>query len=100
MIKISRSPDTGHISIPPAALEAGALATLEELDAIAGLIGATRVDGELSPEQQEFFRRIARAAFEAMVAAWPGMKMTPYWEHMTHKRHVEMILPLTENPSD
>lgn len=62
------------ITIPPAALEAGALATLEELDAIAGLIGATRVDGELTPEQQEFFRRIARTAFLAMIEAWQGME--------------------------
>lgn len=31
------------------------------------------------------------------INAWPGIKLTPYWEHMTHKRRVEMILPLTEN---
>lgn len=40
------------------------------------------------------------AAFLAMIEAWPGMKMTPYWEHMTHKRHVEMILPLPKEPSN
>ena len=80
-----------NITIPPAALEAGALATLEELDAIAGMIGATRVEGELTPEQQEFFRRIARAAFEAMVEAWPGMQRRIYVEQA-------LILPLTEAP--
>ena len=76
------------IHIPPAALEAGALATLEELDAIAGLIGATRVDGELTPEQQEFFRRIARAAFVAMVKAWPK------WLDMDADPGAALILPL------
>lgn len=35
-------------------------------------------------------------AIAAMLNAWPGMKLTPYWEHMTHKRHVEMTLPLPE----
>ena len=85
------------IHIPPAALEAGALATLEELDAIAGLIGATRVDGELTPEQQEFFRRIARAAFVAMVGAWEGMH-THEWQRpwLGGMSGTDLILPLTE----
>ena len=82
------------INIPPAALEAGARATLEELDAIAGLIGATRVDGELTPEQQEFFRRIARAAFVAMVEAWPK------WLDMDTDPGAALILPLMENHDD
>lgn len=70
------------VAIPPAALEA--------------------MKQELYPhlftESDDMAREIARAAFEAMIGAWPGMRMSPYWEHMTHKRHVEMILPLTENP--
>ena len=88
-----------NITIPPAALEAGALATLEELDAIAGMIGATRVEGELTPEQQEFFRRIARAAFLAMIEAWPGS-----WNEQVNGSKVlfdetpNLILPLTEAP--
>lgn len=86
-----------NIHIPPAALEAGALATLEELDAIAGLIGATRVDGELSPEQQEFFRRIARAAFLAMIEAWPGMAT---YSAGINGPYPYLILPLTETQED
>lgn len=86
------------ITIPPAALQAGALATLEELDAIAGLIGATRVDGELTPEQQEFFRRIARAALLAMIEAWPGMEFAE--GVYCGKPYNDLILPLTENPDD
>lgn len=89
------------IKIPPAALEAGALATLEELDAIAGMIGATRVEGELTPEQQEFFRQIARAAFVAIVEAWPGMH-THEWQRpwLGGMSGIDLILPLTENPDD
>ena len=86
------------ITIPPAALEAGALATLEELDAIAGLIGATRVDGELTPEQQEFFRRIARAAFLAMIEAWPGMYIGT--DYLTADTQIKLPLPPQENSDD
>lgn len=90
------------IHIPPAALEAGALATLEELDAIAGLIGATRVDGELTPEQQEFFRRIARAAFLVMIEAWPGMEYVfrqPARYSVCYSKPA-IILPLPQEASD
>lgn len=86
------------IKIPPAALEAGALATLEELDAIAGMIGATRVEGELTPEQQEFFRQIARAAFVAMVENWPEMREG--WTGVATTATPALILPIIENPDD
>lgn len=82
------------INIPPAALEAGARATLEELDAIAGLIGATRVDGELTPEQQEFFRRIARAAFEAMVKNWDGAFKNRSGDYVMFHLSDALILPV------
>lgn len=78
-----------HITIPPAALEAGA----KELCAREEWVIPW---DELEEYDRDFYRDNARAAFEAMVAAWPGMKMTPYWEHMTHKRHVEMILPIAQ----
>jgi len=35
----------------------------------------------------------ARAAIAAALAAWPGMQQRPYWDLMTHARHVEIILP-------
>ena len=61
------------IIIPPAALEAGAVALLEQLDAIADEDGLVREREELTPEEQELFRRVARAACLAMIEAWPGM---------------------------
>ena len=82
-----------NITIPPDALEKGALATLEELDAIAGMIGAPRVEGELTPEQQEFFRRIARACFLAMIEAWPDAGMSQFHEDA-------IILPLPQEKTD
>jgi hypothetical protein len=37
-----------------------------------------------------------RAAFLAMIEAWPGARERPHWDLMTNTRHVEIILPLTE----
>lgn len=39
-----------------------------------------------------------RAACIAMLRNWPGMKLNPSWELRTHKRSVEMILPMSEPP--
>ena len=83
------------ITIPPEVVEAAARAAyyvFTEID-----IG----DGEdhwerLLPRFRAEYREQARAALLAGLRAWPGMKLTPYWEHMTHKRHVEMTLPLPQ----
>lgn len=32
------------------------------------------------------------------INAWPGMKLNPSWELRTHKRNVEVILPLSKEP--
>ena len=42
----------------------------------------------------------ARAALRAALAAWPGMRQRPSWELRTHKRSVEIILPLQEARDD
>ena len=63
------------ITIPPAALEAGARAIGEE----------TYISNK------ETQKAAARAAFEAMVGAWPGAGVEG---HITP----HLILPLTENP--
>lgn len=79
------------LTIPPAALEAGARAIhrfwFEDW--------AIRWD-DLEPYDKDRFRTDARATFTAMVEHWPGMKMTPWWEFTTHKKRVDLILPLPE----
>ena len=37
---------------------------------------------------------LARAAFLAMLRAWPGMRERPFWDFMTGARHIEIILPI------
>ena len=36
----------------------------------------------------------ATAALDAAFAAWEGMKLEPWWEFTTHKKRVNIILPL------
>lgn len=62
-----------RITIPPAALEAGREAFLE---------------CDVNPSYS--FDDVLRAAFEAMVVAWPRMQ---------HDNYV-IVLPLTENPDE
>lgn len=81
------------IHIPPAALEAGARA-----------LAAVRMPNytwdDLDREMHDYLRGDARAAFLAMIAAWEGMKLTPWWEFTTHKRRVDLILPLPQETPD
>ena len=69
------------ITIPPEALEAGALAYRAQ---------------HISVSHEDAIR----AAFLAMLKAWPGMKLTPWWEFTTHKRRVDLILPLPQETPD
>lgn len=73
------------IHIPPAALEAGARA-----------ICAGNKWGEPCATPCSDCLPEARAAFLAIVEAWEGMKLTPWWEFTTHKRRVDLVLPLPE----
>ena len=82
------------IHIPPAALEAGAV-----------MIYAADHSGQRLADASELTRRIyieaARAAFEAMVAAWPGMDtiMLPRMMQPGHFVPQDYIrLSLMENP--
>ena len=80
------------ITIPPAALEAAARK-------IAAVKMKLSNDGKHLPD--DLWKQClleARAACLAMLKAWPGMKLNPSWELRTHKRSVEMILPVSEPP--
>ena len=71
------------ITIPPEALEAAATA----LHDTAG-----------TADWDSMWDEMARAACIAMLQSWPGMKLNPSWELRTHKRSVEMILPVSDPP--
>ena len=67
------------ITIPPAALEAGARAIAESLRT-----------ARLTTEAQDGYKPEARAACTAMIKAWPGMQ---------HDNYV-IVLPLPQEASD
>ena len=73
-----------NITIPPAALEAGARAIAESLRT-----------ARLTTEAQDGYRPEARAAFLAMLNAWPGMT---YIE--PDLANGIIILPLPQEASD
>lgn len=80
------------ITIPPAALEAGARAAMDD----AGWHWDSADEA-----RRDIWRRTARAACLAMLEAWPGARERPFWDLMTNARHAEIILPLPqENPDD
>ena len=71
-------------NIPPEALEAGARALAR--------YNCEQWDND--PDRwSAYFTDEARAACLAMLEAWPGMRQRPFWDLMTHARHVEIILP-------
>ena len=91
-----------NIPMPAAALEAGARAiylTFTEVN-----IG----DGEdhwerLLPQYRAEYRAQARAAFLAMLTAWPGMEQDQLFHGFTDGTHYfqpRLILPLTTEASD
>lgn len=71
------------ITIPPAALEAGARAIAESLRT-----------ARLTLESEDGYKPEARAAFEAMVKNWDGMIHGKYFAEPS------IILPLTEKQDD
>lgn len=71
------------IHIPPAALEAGARAMVEQ---------SPQLKWEDHPGFHSIWREEARAAFEAMVKAWPK------WLDVDADPGAALILPLTEKP--
>lgn len=87
-----------NIPIPPAALEAGARALREEVRRALNVVEPDPPEGP-SPSLMEAYGNEARAAFEAMVEAWPGMAhYRGGWEPVIHNnRKPHLTLPLTEN---
>ena len=75
-----------NITIPPAAIEAGAMAIAESLRT-----------ARLTLESDDGYKPEARAAFLAMLEAWPGNDVDE-----DHIRGPRILLPLTEqeNPDD
>ena len=74
------------ITIPPAALEAGAKA----LCAKAGYAWT------VTPDVHAHWREQARAAFLAMIEFWPGMSQLAENDSASIREMAALILPLTE----
>ena len=55
---------------------------------------------EILRQNEHLPRAVVSAALRAALAAWPGMRQRPSWELRTHKRSVEIILPLQEARDD
>lgn len=79
-----------NITIPPAALEAGARAFIER-----------RVDAcvwvHLSDESKRGYQEEMRAAFLAMIEAWPGMTLH---QQDINAEYSYFVLPLPQEASD
>ena len=69
------------INIPPEALKAAST-----------VIFKMREDGDFSAAD------IARAAAEALLAAWPGVTTTSWFENSTRKAVLNIPLPLPQEP--
>ena len=75
------------ITIPPAALEAGARTLCNE----------QRLFWHgLRSEAQDIIRREARAVFIAMIEAWPGMSQLAENDSASIREMAALILPLPE----
>lgn len=72
------------ITIPPAALEAGARA----------------IDARVSEPGQCSYHDMARAAFLAMLEAWPGMSQLQENDSASIREMAALILPLTQEKPD
>lgn len=79
------------ITIPPEALEAGARVLHANLELFEDLPWE-----DLSDADQDEYREQIRAAFLAMINAWPGMFTYKYHDDKT----TALILPLAENSND
>ena len=77
------------ITIPPDALEAGARAMKEA-------VGAESLDAS----EERAYRLMARAAFLAMIEAWPGMSQLAENDSASIREMAALILPLPAEASD
>ena len=91
MADITRSPGSGRIFIPPAALEAGARTLCSE----------QRIFWHgLTAQAQEIIRREARAVFIAMIEAWEGVSQLAENDSASIREMAALILPLPQEASD
>jgi hypothetical protein len=77
------------MNIPAAALEAGAR--------------AIAVDGGIADPEWRFYKEAARAAFRAMIEAWPGALEQQFYELTADGRRLTfpvIVLPLPTETSD
>ena len=80
-----------HITIPPAALEAGARTLCNE----------QRLFWHgLTTEAQDIIRGEARAAFLAMIENWEGMSQLAENDSASIREMAALILPLPQEASD
>ena len=80
-----------EITIPPAALEAGARTLCNE----------QRLFWHgLTTEAQDIIRREARVAFIAMIEAWEGMSQLAENDSASIREMAAIILPLPQEASD
>lgn len=91
---ITRNPGTGCISIPPAALEAAAIAQYAAECAPTTIEHATRYWRVMRLDHQQTRLEEARAAALALLENWPGMEH--YNPHAEPYYGKHLILPLTE----
>ena len=73
-----------EITIPPAALEAGARA----------------IEKSLKTAREDGYKPEARAAFLAMLEAWPGMSQLEENDSASIREMAALILPLPAETSD
>ena len=79
------------ITIPPAALEAGARTLCNE----------QRIFWRgLTTDAQDIIRGEARAVFIAMIEAWPGMSQLAENDSASIREMAALILPLPQEASD
>lgn len=63
---------------------------------VTAMIKPDQIPDAVADSMREFFhtRGDAQKAIAAALSKWPKMRQRPFWDHMTHVRHSEIILPL------
>lgn len=90
MADITRSPGSGRIFIPPAALEAGTRTLCNE----------QRIFWHgLTKQAQDIIRAEARAVFIAMIEAWEGVSQLDENDSASIREMAALILPLPAEAS-
>jgi len=85
-----------NVTIPPEVVEAMAI------DLYQSVYPAPHYSpwSQIPEWMRDLWRNNAFAAARAMLAAWPGIKRDPWWDLMTHKRRLRLILPIPQEASN